>query len=56
VKHRVVWHGSESETRALLRAVEHNRECEYGRRGERTTACAAHAMLVAEEEFVEFVA
>jgi hypothetical protein len=48
-----VWHGTEAQATALLRAIEHNCECTRTAAGARLQACAAHAMLIADQRALD---
>jgi hypothetical protein len=48
-----VWHGSETQAAALLRAIEHNCECTRNPSGARLQACSAHAMLIGDQRALD---
>ena len=48
-----VWHGTEAQTVALLRAIEHNCECTHGTNGERLKPCASHTMLLRDQRALD---
>jgi hypothetical protein len=51
----VVWHGSESESRDLVKALEHNCTCVISADGVRTTTCPPHKALIEDQRFVDGV-
>lgn len=49
----VVWHGTESESYALLDAIARNCECRFDDCGALVQACAAHYALTRNQRFLD---
>ena len=47
------WNGTTQESRELAAAIEHNCACQYATDGHRTSTCAPHRMLVADQRALD---
>lgn len=47
------WHGDGDESKALLEAVTHNCECQFGAFGVRNKTCAPHQAMVDDQRFLD---
>lgn len=50
---QVLWHGSDDEREALLKAVAANCGCTYGEAGEVSNRCAAHQMMLTDQRAMD---
>jgi hypothetical protein len=49
----ISWHGTQSESLALLDAIARNCTCEFGLMGVRLNACSAHRMLTHDQRALD---